>query len=378
MNYLPEDSQSGQPRRTEPSVPCPDARTRRVTRLLFAGGLLLLGSWVVRDFLLALAWAVVIAITVWPLYARFAALLPRRGRAAFLAPLLFTLLTAVVLLVPLAFILGEVGREARAALQWIAELQQNGVPAPAWLSRIPTVGEHVAAWWRTHLSDPEAVRGTFGRFDQAAWAGWTRLFGTQVLHRILLAFVTFMALYALFRHGARLGERLLALADRFLGDPGEELAGKMVAAVRGTVNGTVLVALGEAALITVGYVVVGVPNPALFGVVTAAFALMPFGAWVAFGVASIVLLVLGGSVLAAAGLFGYGAAVMLVGDNFVQPAVIGGAARLPFLLALIGILGGLQSFGVLGLFVGPVIMAALLTVWREWIDPQARGKAMPR
>src|SRR5919205_67492 len=100
MNYLPEDSQSGQPRRTEPSVPCPDARTRRVTRLLFAGGLLLLGSWVVRDFLLALAWAVVIAITVWPLYARFAALLPRRGRAAFLAPLLFTLLTAIVLLVP--------------------------------------------------------------------------------------------------------------------------------------------------------------------------------------------------------------------------------------------------------------------------------------
>ena len=141
----------------------------------------------------------------------------------------------------------------------------------------------------------------------------------------------------------------------------------MVAAVRGTVNGTVLVALGEAALITVGYVVVGVPNPALFGVVTAAFALVPFGAWVAFGAASIVLLVLGGSALAAAGLFGYGAAVMLVGDNFVQPAVIGGAARLPFLLALIGILGGLQSFGVLGLFVGPVVMAALLTIWREWI-----------
>ena len=78
-----------------------------------------------------------------------------------------------------------------------------------------------------------------------------------------------------------------------------------------------------------------------------------------------------------AGLFGFGAAVMLVGDNFVQPAVIGGASRLPFLWALIGILGGLQSFGVLGLFIGPVIMAALLSVWREWLDAQARGKAVP-
>ena len=68
------------------------------------------------------------------------------------------------------------------------------------------------------------------------------------------------------------------------------------------------------------------------------------------------------------GLFGFGAATLLIGENVIQPALIGGAARLPFLLVLIGILGGMQSFGLLGLFLGPVIMAALLTIWREWIE----------
>ena len=64
---------------------------------------------------------------------------------------------------------------------------------------------------------------------------------------------------------------------------------------------------------------------------------------------------------------------MLIGDNFVQPALIGGAARLPFLAALIGIFGGIEAFGLVGLFLGPVIMAALLTIWREWI---AAGRAV--
>jgi predicted PurR-regulated permease PerM len=71
--------------------------------------------------------------------------------------------------------------------------------------------------------------------------------------------------------------------------------------------------------------------------------------------------------LVAAGLAGFCAAVLLIGDNFIQPALIGGSTRLPFLLVLIGILGGLKSFGLVGLFLGPVIMAALLTVWREWV-----------
>ena len=105
---------------------------------------------------------------------------------------------------------------------------------------------------------------------------------------------------------------------------------------------------------------------------TVAFAMLPMGAWFAFTVASLILLG-HGSPWAAAAVFGWGAVVMVIGDNFVQPRLIGGYVRLPFLWALIGILGGIQTFGLLGLFLGPVVMAALMTIWREWIDGRAPG-----
>jgi predicted PurR-regulated permease PerM len=114
-------------------------------------------------------------------------------------------------------------------------------------------------------------------------------------------------------------------------------------------------------------VLAGVPDPALFTILTTAFAMLPFGAWAAFTAAALALLATGGSGFAAAGVFGWGAIVMAAGDHFIWPLLVGGAARLPFLLAFIGIFGGLASYGLIGLFLGPVIMAAALTVWREWV-----------
>jgi predicted PurR-regulated permease PerM len=141
----------------------------------------------------------------------------------------------------------------------------------------------------------------------------------------------------------------------------------MVEAVRGTVNGTIVVAVIEGLVIGIAYVLAGVPNPILFTILTIAFAMLPFGAWAAFTAAAAALLVSSGDIWIAFAVFGWGAAVMLVGDHFVWPTLVGGAARLPFLFALIGIFGGLTAFGLFGLFLGPVVMAALLTVWREWV-----------
>ena len=74
--------------------------------------------------------------------------------------------------------------------------------------------------------------------------------------------------------------------------------------------------------------------------------------------------------MAALGVFGWGAAIMLTGDQFVWHSVVGSAARLPFLLAVVGVFGGLEVFGLIGLFLGPVIMASLMTIWREWVIGQ--------
>ena len=351
--------------RMRPSA-TPAPWSRRTVRLAFAGALTMLGVWVAWDFLGAVTWAVVIAVAVWPLHRRVAAWMPERWRGG-MAPLVSTLLAALIVLLPLAVVAVEVTREAQAVTGWVAQAQEQGIPVPEWLERLPLVGRQALGWWQSNLSDPHAADGWLKGLDTNALVGWTSSLGGQLLHRFLLFFVTLAALFVLFREGAWLARRCIEGADRWLGDPGERLAERMAAAVRGTAVGTLVVAVGEGAVIGVGYWVAGVPHAVLFAVMTAACAMLPLGAWLAFAVASLILLAQGGA-LAAAALFAFGAVVMLVGDNVVQPALIGGAVRLPFPWALVGILGGLQTFGLLGLVLGPVVMAAILTLWREWGD----------
>jgi predicted PurR-regulated permease PerM len=188
-----------------------------------------------------------------------------------------------------------------------------------------------------------------------------------LLHRLLLFGITLVALFLVLRDGAWLADRALVTADRLLGDRGARLVGKIAGATRATVNGTIAAAIVKGAVIGIAYILTGVPHPVLFTFLTMALAMVPLGAWLALGVAALTLALQDGTLLVPAALFVFGAGTLLIGDNFVQPALIGGSAELPFLLVLIGILGGIQSFGLVGLFLGPVIMAALLTVWREWI-----------
>lgn len=175
-----------------------------------------------------------------------------------------------------------------------------------------------------------------------------------------------VALFGLFREGERLSRYVIETADRLLGYPGERLVAKMVATVRGIVNGMVMVAVTIGTVFGLAYSVAGVPDAFLFTFLTVIFAMVPFGVWVALTTAALILFLQSGNGWTAASLFGFGAVVLLLSDNFIWPALVGGGARLPFLLALIGIFGGLQTFGLIGLIIGPAVMATLLTVWRDW------------
>jgi predicted PurR-regulated permease PerM len=221
--------------------------------------------------------------------------------------------------------------------------------------------------WRSNLSKPEVLVEWFRDVNTESIRVWTSTLGGALLHRLILFLVTLVALFLVLRDGAWLAERALATANRLLGNPGERLVRKIADAIRATVNGTLAAAIVKGAAIGVAYVLTGVPHPLLFAALTMLLAMVPFGAWIALTTAVSTLLIHGGTWLIAASLAGFGTAMLLISDNFIHPALIGGAARLPFLLVLIGIVGGMQSFGLLGLFLGPVIMAALLTIWREWI-----------
>ena len=277
------------------------SRPRR--RACFGAAVLLVALWMARSYLAAVVWAIIIAVAIWPLYRR--ALRAGTNRD-WLVPALTTLLSAAVLMTPLLLAATELGREGRALLEWIGRAQQRGIEMPEWLTRLPIIGEHVDRWWRSHISDPTGLRRLFAEVNFEGWAAWMRSFGGELAYRVLLAFVTFLTLFALLRDGDKVGTRVLCLAEEWLGNPGERLFEKVVRAIRGVVNGTVLVASGEGLLIGVGYWVAGLPQAGLFTLLTVAFAMLPFGAWIVFTTAALVLAIQHEAWFGAAGVFGWG------------------------------------------------------------------------
>jgi predicted PurR-regulated permease PerM len=331
--------------------------------------LLLLSVFVLGGFLSALGWAVVLTLATWPLYARFqSALAPRNRRIV--APLLFTLLIALVFVIPLGVAVVEIWKEMNWLIRELSLADKNGLPVPAFASRLPYVGAQVTEWWNSNLTEPGSITELIGRTDTGRFARLTQTVGLVVARRLTFFGFTLLSLFFLFRDGAEIGARFRLLCNRVLGPPGEHLALLAVSAVRSTADGLVLVGLGEGAVLGAAYVVVGVPHPALLGAFTSILAIIPFGAPVIFSVASL-LLVAEGAIPAAIGLEVFGFVVIFVADHLIRPVLIGGAAKLPFIWVLLGIFGGLETFGLLGLFLGPAIMAATVSVWREWTDPIA-------
>jgi len=343
---------------------------QRVSRVVLAAGLGLLGLWILRHFLPALAWATILAIALWPLYRRAEQRVPPRGHRIGL-PLAAALLVGLVLVVPLVYAAVEVARESGSLVEYVGEVRHSGLPVPAWLPRLPGIGYPVGEWWKAHLSDPQTMQELLGRlYTHVPAAASARAIGAEIVHRLVIFGFTLLTLFFLFRDGDGLCRQLLGLSQRVLGPSGERVARHMVAAVHGTVTGLVLVGLAEGVLIGCAYALAHLPHAVPFAALTGIVAVIPFGAPLAFCAAGLYLAT-SGSTGAAVAVVAFGFLVVFVADHFVRPILIGGAARLPFLWVLLGILGGLETFGLLGLFLGPVVMAALMALWREWTQPTA-------
>jgi predicted PurR-regulated permease PerM len=336
----------------------------RARQLWLTAVVIALAIWMALEFLAPLAWAAVIAIAEWPLYRRALERFPNRPGLVAVA---FAMVTALIVIGPLSLAAFTLAQESQAAMQWVQRVQQTGIAMPTWLPSLPLLGRRAAIYWQEHVGNPQAANALLGSFSAGSILTWTRSIGGEVARESALFLVTLLALAALLSRGAQIGEQSREVSTRMFGSFGGDFLERVIEAVRATVNGTVLVSALEGGILGIAYAIAGVPQPLLFATFTIALALVPFGAWVAFGLASLILI--GTShVLAGCVLFGFGAIVMTIGDNVVQPTVIGSAVELPFLFAMIGAFGGLAELGLVGLFVGPVIMAALLLVWRQWMQ----------
>jgi predicted PurR-regulated permease PerM len=331
---------------------------QQFARIALATALIAVGLWILFDFLPALAWAGVLAIALWPLYHRMLRLLPERSDRI-VGPLIGTALVGIVVIAPLVLLGIGVARESHFVTDFVADARHHGIAVPEWIVQLPLAGPTIASWWRANLSDPAMAEELIGRVTLHTLTQSVRDVGVEVVHRLAIFLFTLLTLFFLFRDGGTLAERLRRLSDRLIGLHGERIARQMIAAVHGTVNGLVLVGLAEGILLGIVYFAVGLPYPASVGAATGVAAVIPFGAPVVYSLAGLYLFAIGnriGGII----IFVAGSVLVFVADHFVRPVLIGGAARLPFLLVLLGLLGGLETMGFLGLFLGPAVMAALV------------------
>jgi predicted PurR-regulated permease PerM len=344
----------------------------RAQRAAMSGLVLLLiiaGVWTLHRYINALVWASILAIAVWPAYERAIRRWPP-GRHNILLPAIFTAIIGLVFIVPLALVGLEVAREVTALLDAVNQARDQGIPEPAWIASLPFGAQEIGAWWQGHLASPESANELLEKARGSALSQDSRAMGERVLHRLILFGFTLMTLFFLFRDGERLSNQLLQASSRAFGPSGERIGRQMVASVHGTVDGLVFVGLAEGFILGVFYVIAGVPHPTLFGLFTAVAAMVPFGAPLAFGSAALVLLAQESMVWAII-IAAVGAVVTFSADHFVRPVLIGKTTRLPFLWVLLGILGGVETWGLVGLFLGPAIMAALILLWRDWSGADA-------
>lgn len=342
--------------------------TQQIVRTALFVAIVLLGVWMLWRFIPALAWASVLAIATWPLRVALA----RRGLRPDAIAALLTLLLALVLVLPLIGLGVEAARESSVIVEAVRDIRQNGLGTPDWLTHLPFVGDSVANWWRQNLAEPGAARALLGRTETSGLIAFTRTLGIQVASRLTILVFTLLTLFFLYRDGPRLMEEAHRISDRLFGPAGGHLGRNAVAAVRGTVNGLVLVGLAEGVLLGIAYMATGLPHPVLLGLVTGVLATVPFGAPLVFVVCALVLLVQSHTTAAIA-LLVFGSVVVFIADHFVRPILIGNSTRLPFLWVLLGIFGGLETFGLIGLFLGPAIMSLIVAMWREGAESDTAG-----
>ncbi len=342
---------------------------------LWAALVVVLSAWILRSFFEPLVWASVLAVATWPIYRRFAQRLPGRV-ASSVTPLLFTVLVSLFVLGPMVFAFGALVSEAHRWIDQIVLADKTGLAAPAWLETLPVVGAKLAERWQAQLGTPGGVSVWLQRADTSTALGWAQTLGLFMAHHLFIVVFTILLLFFLYRGGDALAVRVNDLLQDSLGDRAESYVELAIRAVRATVNGMVVVALFDGVLTGITYALAGAQRAEVWGAVTGLFAMIPFLGYVAVAGVAMALAV-EGAAMAALAVFALGLLVVFAGDKIVRPMLVGGATQLGFVWVLMASFGGLELLGLLGLFVGPVVLALGGALWHDWATNRGRSRATP-
>lgn len=347
------------------------AVTRNLLLGLLVGGLFLLGYMMLHWFIVPVVWALIFAYVTWPLYARLRRLL--RDNAT-LSAVLMTLLLTMAFVLPLLGLVGLLQAEFILAYQAVsAYLKEAPHRLPDAVLHIPWLGERLQQLLDSMTIDPDMWRTEALRWAQNWFGEVANLVGGVGRNAAKMGVAVLTVLFV-YRDGANLLQQVQRVMHRFLGSRAHDYLEAIGGTTKAVLYGLVLTALAQGALAGLGYWAAGIHAPVLLGAITALVALIPFGTPFVWGSLGIWLLATGQTV-AGIGLLLWGALVVSWVDNLIRPLVISSASQIPFLLVMFGVLGGLAAFGLVGMFVGPVIMAVLMAVWREWLEEKPQDEA---
>lgn len=330
----------------------------------WAGHALIIGAalLVVSPFLVAVGWAAILAFATWPAYGRLQRRLGGRTRLAALAMIVLVVLLILVPATLLSVALAAEIRRTFAELKAAAPALPAGIEAA--LRGIPWVGAALADRVSGVLADPAAIERWI--LDRAgAWPAAIASAAGNVGRNALEGLLALVTLFFLYLHGGALAAQIQKALARAGGEPMAATYRPLAESVRAVMYGTLLTALVQGVLAMAGYWTAGLRAPVLLGALSALLALTPLGAAPVYVPASVWLL-LQGHLLPGALLLAWGVFVVSVTDNVIRSWFLAGALQLPLLLGFFGVLGGVLAFGPIGLFVGPIVVAMLLALWREW------------
>jgi predicted PurR-regulated permease PerM len=330
--------------------------------VLFIGGLLVGSLWILAPFLGSFIWATMIVVATWPLLLRL-----ERGFGGRRWPAVALMSTGLlaILIIPLVVAIDALVRQADSLTALMDRLPDLALPgAPAWLATVPLVGDRLQAGWNEFagagLTELLARAEPYAR-DAAAWlAHRAGSFAALIVQFILIVILT-TVLYA---SGESWASWVRRFAGRLAGDQGERMVTLAGGSIRGVAMGVVVTALIQTVLGGVGLVIAGVPFAGVLTAIMFALCIAQLGpmlvllgatAWVYYAVGPI-----SGTLLLAWSL------VVGLMDNFIRPVLIRRGADLPLLLIFAGVIGGLVAFGIVGIFVGPVVLAVTYTLLDDW------------
>jgi predicted PurR-regulated permease PerM len=341
----------------------------RVLMGLLIGGIALGCGFVLYPFLSAILWAAILAYTTWPVFEQ----LRRLGAPRAVAALTMVGLSALVIVLPLALAVPGGAADVKAlrvSLEaWLAEIP----PAPHWLDGLPLVGGMLSDTWNAWAADLSSMTAFFRPYlGLFAERGLSLLLG--VAGGLVQFFVALFVAFFFWVSGDLLGLRLSLLVHRIAGRYGPDLMATTTRAVRGTVYGILGTAIIQGFLTAFGLSLAGVPRVILLGTVAAFLAVLPIGApliWIPAGL----WLLADDHTARGVFLLAYGVIVVSGSDHVIRPYFIARGAKIPFLLTVLGVLGGVLAFGALGIFLGPVLLGVgwmlVLEFARTEIDQDA-------